>query len=135
MVLDEIDGRWLAVAVIQQKCGNVDAEIWATYTLQLRADKTLSGEQTLAGQCFSQTAPVTFTRTGDVFPGIPVADPDTQPPRVASPAEGLHGRYQDTLTWTSGAAPPETDFGVRTDCLRTGERCISYFHSPKGSKC
>jgi len=135
MVLDEIDGRWLAVGVIQQKCGNVDAEIWASYTLQPRADKTLSGEQRLAGQCSNQRAPVTFTRTGDVFPGIAVADPDTQPPRVASPAMGLRGRYHDTLTWAANrAAPKEDDFGVSTDCLRTGERCISYFHSPGGGR-
>jgi hypothetical protein len=130
LVFDEIDGRWLAVALKPDKCGNVDTEDWAAFTLQTRPDdKTLSGKLSVVGECASQKAPVTFTRTGDVFPGVQVADPDTQPPRVASPAQGLHGRYHETETDANGAAVPESDSVVRTDCLRTGERCTSYFYN------
>jgi serine/threonine-protein kinase len=130
MVLDETDGQWLAVSVLQHKCGDVDTELWATYRLQLRPDHTLSGEQSAVSQCSSQKAPVTFTRTGDVFPGATVADPSTEPPRVASPAQGLHGRYHQTVTYTNGSKPPELDLVVRTECLRTGDRCMSVFHNP-----
>ena len=44
---------------------------------------------------------MTFTRTGDVdVTSLP--DPATQPPRVVSPAEALHGHYHLTVTYTNG---------------------------------
>lgn len=133
MVLDEIDGRWVAVAVLPTKCNNIDKETWAVYTLQSRPDGTLSGEQRVVADCISQKSPVTFTRTGDVFPGVAVADPNTQPPRVASPAQGLHGRYHDTITFRGRpAAPQQGDPAVGTDCLRAGDRCVSVVHGPEG---
>jgi hypothetical protein len=77
---------------------------------------------------------VTFTRTGDVDPSVQVADPDTQPPRVASPAQALHGRYHNTGALTSGGAQQENDFSVRTDCLRSGDRCMSFFYNADALK-
>ena len=71
---------------------------------------------------------VTFTRTGDVDVNS-LPDPASQPPRVVSPAEALHGRYHQTETHTNGEKD-ESDPSVRTDCLRTGDRCMSYFHAP-----
>src|ERR1700739_3163084 len=60
---------------------------------------------------------VTFTRTGDVdVTSLP--DPASQPPRVVSPAEALHGRYHDTATSADGDKQ-EYDLAVRTDCVRT----------------
>ncbi len=102
--------------------------------LQPRPDGTLAGEYTAttAHGCGMKRT-VTFTRTGDVdLDSLP--DPAGQAPRVVSPAEALHGRYHPTrtsanvgnlkITW------PEYDYVVRTDCLRTGERCMSFFRNP-----
>jgi len=55
-----------------------------------------------------------------------IADPEGQPPRAASPAEGLHGRYQETDTYTDGNRSAEVNFDIQTYCLRTGQRCLSY---------
>ena len=73
---------------------------------------------------------MTFTRTGDVdLESLP--DPGNLPPRVISPAEALRGRYHLLRTFTNGAQQT-SDLSVRTDCLRTGVRCMSYFHGAGG---
>jgi hypothetical protein len=69
---------------------------------------------------------LTFTRTGDVDVAS-LRNPATQPPRVVSPAEALHGRYRETKTSTVG--PQDYDYAVTTNCLRTGDRCMSLFHN------
>jgi serine/threonine-protein kinase len=76
---------------------------------------------------------VTFTRTGDVDVGS-VADPADQQSRVLSPAEALHGRYSMLRTFSSAskASPLQSLASVTTDCLRTGDRCMSYFHGGTG---
>jgi serine/threonine-protein kinase len=71
---------------------------------------------------------VNFTRTGDARVDL-LPDPASLPARVASPAQALLGRYHDTQTYANGAAPQEYDFVVRTDCLRTGDRCMSDFYN------
>ncbi len=72
---------------------------------------------------------VTFTRTGDVdLSSLP--DPATLPARVVSPAQALHGRYHISRTFSRWLSPQQEDQAVTTDCLRTGDRCMSYFHSP-----
>ncbi len=132
-VFDDVGGRWIAVATPPDvKCRNIPGEGWEVITLQPRPDGTLAGEFTLisARGCGGKRT-VTFTRAGDVdMNSLP--DPAGQAPRVVSPAESLHGRYHATrtspnvgnvkMTW------PEHDYVVHTDCLRTGERCISFFH-------
>jgi hypothetical protein len=127
LVFDEVRGRWLAVGTGLGKCG----EIYAVFTLQPRPDGTLAGEysSTSSNSCDRKRA-VTFTRTADVdLTSLP--DPASQPPRVVSPAEALHGRYH--ITDTSATGPTEFDgMVVRTDCVRTGDRCMSYFHGPDG---
>jgi serine/threonine-protein kinase len=129
-VFDDVGGRWVAVAIGKAPCQNAPTEYWVVVTLQPRPDGTLSGESsttTSGNRCAAAKQAVTFTRTGDVdINSLP--DPASQPPRVVSPAEALHGRYHDTLTSTEGMK--EDDVAVRTDCLRTGDRCMSYFHSP-----
>jgi serine/threonine-protein kinase len=130
LVFDDVGGRWLAVAIVPGgSCKNATVELWEVFTLQPHPDGTLAGEDsmTTSNGCGGKQT-VTFTRTGDVdVDSLP--DPASQPPRVASPAEALHGQYQETRTFT---APPneQHDYSVRTDCLRTGDRCMSYFHSP-----
>jgi hypothetical protein len=97
--------------------------------LQPRPDGTLAGDypKTASVGCGLKRT-VTFTRTGDVDVNS-LPDPASQPPRVVSPAEALHGRYHDTQTF-AGGYKFEYDYAVRTDCLRTGDRCVSYFHNP-----
>jgi hypothetical protein len=131
MVFDDVGGRWLAVGVGSDQGQNAPIEVWVVLTLQPRLDGTLAGERSTATAhgCGGKRA-ATFTRTGDVdVNGLP--DPASQAPRVVSPAEALRGRYHERTTTASGAV--ENDLAVRTDCLRTGDRCMSYFHDPEGA--
>jgi serine/threonine protein kinase len=130
LVFDVLGGRWVAVATGSDQCRNVSAEIWDVFTLRQRPDGTLAGEYsgTSSNTC-SGKGTVTFTRTGDVdVDNLP--DPATLPPRVASPAEALHGQYHSTRTFTNGLPQLQSDYTVTTDCQRTGDRCMSYFHKP-----
>ena len=130
LVFDELDGRWVAVGIGTDECHGVSADIWYTFTLQQGPDGNLTGDYlgTSSNAC-SGKGTVTFTRIGDADVGK-LPDPATLPPRVGSPAEALHGRYSSTRTFSNGLPPMQKDYTVATDCLRTGERCMSYFHSP-----
>ena len=130
LVFDDIGGRWVAVNVGSAKCDNAVADLWAVLTLQPRPDGTLSGEyiEVSPRSCATKQT-VTFTRTGDVDPSVRVNDPETEPSRVVSPAQGLHGRYHQTTTHSSDGSKEEADFSGRTDCLRDGGRCVSLFGS------
>jgi protein kinase-like protein len=130
LVFDDVGGRWLAVGVGSDQCKNAPAEHFEVFTLQPHPDGTLSGEysSTFSNACADKFT-VTFTRTGDVDVNS-LPDPASQPPWVVSPAEALHGRYH--LTRTGDVTTQEYDVAVRTDCLRTGDRCMSYFHDPEG---
>jgi tRNA A-37 threonylcarbamoyl transferase component Bud32 len=129
MVLDQVGDSWLAVSVGSSTCKNVQGEIWETFTVQPRADGTLSGEATEMMDGCANRRGVTFTRTGDVDVSS-LADPNTLSPRVASPAEALRGRYQNTNIQPNGYRDEEGEYTVVTECLRTGDRCISLFHKP-----
>jgi serine/threonine-protein kinase len=104
------------------------------YTLQPQPDGTLSGDTTrfTTNGCGAAKLTVTFTRTGD--PDLSkVPDPAALPPRAASVATALHGRYHETVTLANGDSEPgQDDLTVRTVCLRTGERCMSLFHAVDG---
>jgi predicted Ser/Thr protein kinase len=130
LVFDEIGGSWLAVGIASDECRNAPAEIWEVFTLQQRPDGTLTGDYSgTASDTCSGIGTVTFTRTGDVdLNSLP--DPAALPPRVVSPAEALHGRYHSTRTFPNGLPQLQGDYAVTTACLRTGDRCMSYFHSP-----
>jgi hypothetical protein len=53
-------------------------------------------------------------------------------PRVVSPAEALRGRYHQSRMFPAVGQRQQTDYAVRTACLRTGDRCISFFHGQAG---
>ena len=129
VVFDEVGGRWLAVGLGSRTCHNAPAEAWEVFTLQPHPDGTLSGEySTVTSNLCALKRAVTFTRTADVdLSSLP--DPAGQPARVVSAAEALHGRYHDTVAFANGNTVND-DLAVLTDCLRTGDRCMSYFHSP-----
>jgi serine/threonine-protein kinase len=125
LVFDDVGGHWLAVATSPGKCNNLDGEKFDVISLQPRPDGTMSGEWTAILQsCFSKRT-VTFTRTGDTDVSA-LPNPASQPPRVVSPAEALRGSYHTEINYTTGLRQ-NYDYGVRTDCLRTGERCMSLF--------
>ncbi|OYV24011.1 MAG: hypothetical protein B7W97_01645, partial [Mycobacterium sp. 20-66-4] len=71
---------------------------------------------------------VTFTRIGDVDLNT-LPDPASQAVRVPSPASAWHGRYHETSSPdTNSFKAYSRDTSVETNCLRTGERCVSYSH-------
>jgi hypothetical protein len=132
MVFDEVGGRWVAVALSANQCRGAVGEVWEVFTLQQRPDGTLTGvhTRTALNNC-QEKRTVTFTRTGDVdLASLP--DPATLPPRVVSQAQGLHGHYQLTRTFTNQAAQQLGSSSIETDCLRTGDRCMTYFHAKSG---
>lgn len=135
MVLDQIDGGWNAVSASPGTCQNAQAESWEAMSLQLQPDGNLQGEFIVrATTGCARNQQVTFTRTGDVQKTAAIAQPQAQPPRVASPAAGLHGRYQETDAYTDGGRSAEANFDIQSYCLRNGQRCLSYWSSPNDAK-
>jgi serine/threonine-protein kinase len=134
LVFDQVGGSWLAVGLGSTSCNGAPNELWVVYTLQPQPDGTLSGDTTrfTTNGCGAAKLTVTFTRTGD--PDLSkVPDPAALPPRAASVATALHGRYHETVTMANGDSEPgRDDLTVRTVCLRTGERCMSLFHAVDG---
>jgi serine/threonine protein kinase len=132
VVFDQIGGSWVAVALASDTCRDGAAEFWQVFTLRPGPDGSLAGDYTAtAGNACADKRTVTFTRTGDAdAKGVP--DPARQPARVASPAQGLRGHYRVRRTFADGSPQQEINTLVRTDCLRTGDRCMSYFHEPSG---
>jgi serine/threonine-protein kinase len=126
LVFDDVGGPWLAVGLGSRTCHDAPYEDWEVFALQPHPDAMLAGEySTTTSNSCGRKRSVTFTRTGDVdVASLP--DPATQPPRVVSPAEALRGTYHDTVT--ENGHKTEYDEVVRTDCLRTGDRCMSFFH-------
>jgi hypothetical protein len=131
MVLDNINGTWTSVTATSGTCSNAPTEFWESMSLQQRQDGSLAGQFTLRSttSC-SSNQQVTFTRTSDVQSNVQIADPKAQPPRVASPAQGLHGRYQETDTFTVANGNSQSSFDVQTFCLRNGDRCLSSWVNP-----
>ena len=128
-VFDQVGGRWVSVTTAPGKCNNQTGEAWEVFTLEPRPDGTLAGEYRGAdAHACAGKRPVTFTRTGDVDVNS-LPDPAKLPARVASPAEALHGRYHWTRIFKNGLPQIQDGPAVVTDCLRTGERCMSYFQS------
>ena len=131
-VFDDLGGRWQAVGTTRETCGSASVDFWDVITLQTHPDGTLAGEYSSVASnvaasngCDTLRA-VTFTRTGDVDVAS-LHDPAAQPPRVVSPAEALRGRYRETKASTVGTQ--DYDYTVTTNCLRTGDRCMSLFHN------
>lgn len=128
MVFDQIGPSWVAVAVAPSPCPNGNVDGWQVITLAPQPEGTLTGAniRTTSNRC-QEKRPVTFTRVGDVATDSTVAaDPADLAPRVASPAEGLRGRYTVTRTFSGKAPQALGESEVTTYCLRTGDRCMSY---------
>lgn len=145
LVFDDVGGSWLSVGIVdatpqsapagfRKNCKDTELTgIWEVITLQPKPDGTLSGQYRATNKFLcSTTRTVAFTRTGDVDVNS-LPDPGNQAQRVSTPAQGLRGRYHRTVTWPGGRPPGIDDLDVITDCLRTGDRCMSYFHDAKGA--
>jgi len=134
LVSDNVGGRWLSVATSQIHCDKPTyEEAWNVVSLVPQPDGSMSGESTRASVngCFTRRT-ATLTRTGDTdIAQLP--DPTRLDPRAVSPAEALHGRYDAQTTYPSGYKTAVLKYGVRTDCLRTGDRCMSFFLTAAGS--
>jgi hypothetical protein len=133
MVFDNVGGRWLSVGISHIDCGNPNDEAWNVISLAPQPDGTLTGESARASAdgCFMRRN-VTLTRKGDTdISQLP--DPTHLDPRAVSPAEALHGNYDAQTTFANGYKPGVLHLGVRTDCLRTGDRCMSFFLAGNGS--
>jgi hypothetical protein len=140
MVFDHVDNRWVSVRAVPSQClipngQTMDVDGWQAYSLTPRPDGSLFGTYTnrssVGGACHSSTQSVTVTRTADADPSVAVADPAAQPPRVASPGASLWGDYVQTQTnQQTGEVYPPTTYGGNTQCLRTGDRCLSYLVEP-----
>jgi serine/threonine protein kinase len=124
LIFDQIGEQWIAITTSQGKCKDASGELWNALILQPGADGSMSGEftQTQQNGCLSKRT-VTFRRTGDVSAGS-LPDPATLSARVTTPADALHGRYHEVLKLHK---VHEFENGVRSDCLRDGTRCMSYF--------
>jgi predicted Ser/Thr protein kinase len=138
LVLDEVDEQWESVNSRQGTCqgGAGAGEVWESLSLESRPDGSLQGEfiaRSTDPSCASNRS-VTATRTGDADAGVNVADPAAMPARVASPAQALYGRYQETDTYREGNRNADVSFDIQSFCLRTGERCLSYWLSPTDIK-
>jgi serine/threonine protein kinase, bacterial len=145
LVFDDLDGQWVAVDIAPNsspaissglKAGCEQAlspEVWETVVLRPQPDGSLSGQYSATNSNNCNTSrTVKFMRTGDVDVAS-ISDPSKEPPRVASPAEGFLGHYRYTHTGPSGV-PILKDGYVHTDCLRTGERCMSYFSTDNSAE-
>ncbi|MCV6966676.1 serine/threonine protein kinase [Mycobacterium intermedium] len=133
LVFDKIGDRWVSVALGHDKCQDAPAEIWEVFILKEGPPGTLTGDftATTANDCVGKHT-VTFTRIGDVdVDSLP--DPSALPARVVPPAEALRGQYHQRRTFKIRAAPQEIDYKVTTHCLRTGDRCMSFFHNFSGA--
>jgi serine/threonine-protein kinase len=134
LVFDQLGGSWVAVGLAAAQCNGAPAEIWVEFTLQPHPDGTFVGETSRAAAnsgCVVKRT-VTFTRTGEADVAK-IPDPGALPPRAASSAELLHGRYHETIAFTNGTmVPGQDDLTVATNCLRVGDRCMSLFHAPDG---
>ena len=131
LVFDKVGAGWLAVTTSRRKCGNRDNdEAWNVISVQPQAEGAMTGEFTQAttNGCFLKRS-VTFTRTSDTDVA-PLPDPASLPRRVVSPAGALHGRYESATIYANGDKWVD-QLGVRTDCLRTGDRCVSAFLDTK----
>jgi hypothetical protein len=141
MTFDYVGGRWLSVqeqpGVCDQGSGvTVQGQDWFVISLEPGPDGTMSGTYRYAasvGGC-NVEQPLTLTRTGNPLTDFQLPDPATLPPRVLSPAEGLHGRYSRTQTLPeSDKTFPSTTFTGDTQCLRTGERCETFMKTDDAS--
>lgn len=139
LILDGVDNQWVSVHVapssspaisVGMKAGceqGLSAETWETLSLTPQPDGTLTGsyEATNSNNC-NTSRTITLRRTGEVGK-TDIPDLNSLPARTSTSASGFRGHYRYTYR---SYASRDVDGYVRTNCLRTGDRCMSYFVEP-----
>ena len=145
LIFDDVGGQWISVATAPStspqisegmKAGceqGLSPEVWETVSLQRQPNGTFTGqyEVTNANNC-NTSRTINLTRTGDLDISS-VDDPTTLPPLKPSPAAGFRGQYRYQHRGEDGD-PHEVVGSVQTRCLRTVERCMSYFSEPRSAE-
>ena len=141
-IFDQVGGRWVYTGQEPQTCEpspglKLQGIAWWWIVLEPKPDGTMSGTSnyvTTVGGCNSrQTITLRSPRNPD--PKIRVPSSDGQPPRVVSPAAALHGQYTYTESYAPTGQLFEPDhMAADTECLRTGDRCVTTMLAPNGSK-
>jgi hypothetical protein len=138
-IFDDLGGQWISVGTAPSTSAEISKglhagceqglspEVWETVSLQPQPNGTLTGqyEVTNANNC-NTSRTINLTRTGDVDIAA-IEDPAALPPRKPSPAAGFRGHYRYSSS-RQGGASHEVVGSVQTRCLRTVERCMSYFN-------
>jgi hypothetical protein len=145
LIFDGIDGQWLSVGTAPSTSPAISAglnadceqglspEVWETVALRPQTSGTLTGqyEVTDANNC-NRSRTVSLVRTGDVDIAS-IDDPATLPAREPSPAAGFRGHYR-YIHSKDAYHPIVVEGEVETRCLRTGDRCMSYFNEPNSAE-
>jgi serine/threonine protein kinase len=127
IVFDKVGDRWAAVFNSPGQCNDTPVEWWDVISLRAQPDGTVSGDwtRTTAGGCRIQRT-LALKRTGDTDVAE-LPDPTDVPRRVVSQGQALHGTYRYDLSYVGYDVKRTYDLGVRTECLRNGIRCMSFF--------
>ena len=132
LVLDEIDGHWMAVSATQGTCRTLRPNIWESMSYS-------PAQRNTAGRVHPSVddAPAARNQQVTLHPHRRRCAqrvgrrPRSTPPRVVSPAEALHGRYQETDTYAEGGGIVEVNFDIQTYCLRTGRALPELLDEPR----
>ncbi len=144
LIFDDVGSEWISVDTVPSASPAVSAgmhagceqglspETWETLIIRPTPNGDFTGQYEVfnANNC-NTTRTIYLKRTGDVDI-TPMEDPAQLPARVVSPAENWRGRYRYTYSSQRGAH--DVEGLVRTDCLRSGERCMSYFSEPNSAE-
>jgi hypothetical protein len=132
---DFVDGYW--TTTVERANGSncapngpeINTALWMMWSLQAQSDGTLVGTITNiavdACQYFDEYQ-VTLNRVGDAPANANLPDPAASPPLSPSVAQGFRGEYSETDTVRGSQSTGTAAYHVTTDCLRSGDRCVSY---------
>jgi hypothetical protein len=142
LIFDDVAGQWISVATAPSASPQISKglnagceqglspEVWETVSLQSQPNGTFTGqyEVTDANNC-NTSRTINLTRKGDLDLST-VDDPSALPPPKPSPAAGFRGQYRYQYRSEGDDNAHEVVGSVQTRCLRTVERCMSYFNEP-----
>lgn len=133
-VLDFVDGAWGRTVDSTATCGGAEVPVLEAWRLEPREDGTLRGTRRLGfharGCRNAYEQPVTFTRIGDVDPGVTVPDPAKEKPLTPSAGAGLAGRYDRSVTSATGESLATAEIALSTSCVRNTQECLTFASVP-----
>jgi hypothetical protein len=146
LIFDDVAGQWISVATAPSASPQISKglnagceqglspEVWETVSLQSQPNGTFTGryEVTDANNC-NTSRTINLTRKGDLDLST-VDDPSVLPALKPSAAAGFRGQYRYQYRSEGDDDPHEVVGSVQTRCLRTVERCMSYFSEPRSAE-